>query len=114
VAVQRLEYAGEAPRTECPLQVRRDKPAWRRLARKEGFLVPVKALSVIFRAKFRDALGRKVLELFASVPNGVWSEGWFILMRALSESMIVSEAVRPAGRESDVQETPGEVRSLWN
>jgi hypothetical protein len=40
------------------------------------FLVPVKALSVIFRAKFRDAL--KKLGLFDAVPPVVWKKNWVI------------------------------------
>lgn len=38
------------------------------------FLVPVKPLSRIFRAKFRDAL--KQTELFAQVPARVWRKDW--------------------------------------
>src|SRR5712691_4108581 len=44
-------------------------------ARKD-FLVPVKALSPIFRAKFRDAL--KQTELFAQVPAQVWHKDWVV------------------------------------
>ena len=40
----------------------------------ENFLVPVKALSVIFRAKFRDLL-RKT-ELFDQVDARVWKKEW--------------------------------------
>jgi hypothetical protein len=40
------------------------------------FLVPVKALSAIFRAKFRDGL--KALGLFESVPPQVWKKKWVI------------------------------------
>ena len=42
----------------------------------ESFLVPVKALSLIFRAKFRDALRRS--ELFDRVPEQVWSQEWVV------------------------------------
>ncbi len=38
------------------------------------FLVPVKALSIIFRAKFRDAL--KQAGLFEQVPSEVWQQQW--------------------------------------
>jgi hypothetical protein len=47
---------------------------WR--AARNDFLVPVKALSVIFRAKFRDAL--KKTELFALVAAGVWRKDWVV------------------------------------
>jgi hypothetical protein len=40
------------------------------------FLVPVKALSRIFRAKFRDQL--KQSELFAQVPARVWRKDWVV------------------------------------
>jgi hypothetical protein len=46
-----------------------------RSARKD-FLVPVKALSPIFRAKFRDAL--KQTELFAQVDARVWQKDWVV------------------------------------
>jgi hypothetical protein len=41
------------------------------------FLVPVKALSKIFRAKFRDAL-RKKPELFRQVPPETWQKEWVV------------------------------------
>jgi len=40
------------------------------------FLVPVKALSVIFRAKFRDEL--KENDLFAAVAPRVWRKDWVV------------------------------------
>jgi hypothetical protein len=45
-------------------------------ARYPDFLVPVKALSVIFRAKFRDGL--KKLGLFNEAPAMVWQKSWVI------------------------------------
>ncbi len=45
---------------------------WR--AARKDFLVPVKALSVIFRAKFRDHL--KKTELFSLVDKQVWQKNW--------------------------------------
>jgi hypothetical protein len=43
---------------------------------REDFLLPVRALSVIFRAKFRDALQQT--ELFAQVPAEVWTQDWVV------------------------------------
>lgn len=43
---------------------------------REDFLVPVKALSVIFRAKFRDLL--KKTELFDQVDGRVWKKQWVV------------------------------------
>jgi Putative transposase/Transposase zinc-binding domain len=47
------------------------------LAARENFLVPVKALSVIFRAKFRDAL-QKIPHLYAQVPPETWEKDWVV------------------------------------
>jgi hypothetical protein len=41
-----------------------------------GFLVPVRALSVIFRAKFCDGLKRA--ELLSAVPVLVWKKNWVV------------------------------------
>src|ERR1700730_14185024 len=51
-----------------------DSGHWR-TARKD-FLVPVKALSPIFRAKFRDQL--KKTDLFAAVTPPVWRKDWVV------------------------------------
>ncbi|MFQ6115784.1 MAG: transposase, partial [bacterium] len=42
----------------------------------EDFLVPVEALSSIFRAKFRDSLKKTVL--FGQVPRHVWQKDWVV------------------------------------
>jgi hypothetical protein len=42
----------------------------------KDFLVPVEALSVIFRAKFRDEL--KKTDLYNSVPSSVWKKDWVV------------------------------------
>ena len=47
---------------------------WKRS--REDFLVPVRALSVIFRAKFRDLL--KKTELFDQVDGRVWKKEWVV------------------------------------
>ena len=47
---------------------------WR--SSRKDFLVPVKPLSRIFRAKFRDAL--KQIELSAQVPARVWRKDWVV------------------------------------
>ena len=51
------------------------KGKWRP-TRYPDFLVPVKALSPIFRAKFRDGL--KELALFDLAPPEVWKKGWVV------------------------------------
>ena len=51
-----------------------DDGRWR--SSRKDFLVPVEALSPIFRAKFRDAL--KLTELFIQVPPCVWRKDWVV------------------------------------
>lgn len=43
-----------------------------------NFLLPVKALSRIFRAKFRDALRRRAPDVFAEIPAQVWEKEWVV------------------------------------
>jgi hypothetical protein len=50
--------------------------AGRWLPARKDFLVPVKALSPIFRAKFRDEL--KKTELFALVQAPLWRQAWVV------------------------------------
>jgi len=45
---------------------------------KDNFLLPVKALSVIFRAKFRDELRIVNPTLFISIDTNVWSKSWVV------------------------------------
>lgn len=47
------------------------------LVARENFLVPVNALSVIFRAKFRDAL-QKIPQVYAHVPPETWEKAWVV------------------------------------
>ncbi len=51
-----------------------DRSQW--LPSKADFFVPVKALSVIFRAKFRDAL--KKTDHFDTIPANVWRKNWVV------------------------------------
>jgi ribosomal protein L37AE/L43A len=51
-----------------------DHGQWR--AARQDFLVPVKALSKIFRARFRDQL--KKTQLFPLVPAQVWRKDWVV------------------------------------
>lgn len=45
---------------------------------RSNFLLPVKALSVIFRAKFRDELKKENHALFNSIPSKIWRKGWVV------------------------------------
>lgn len=51
-----------------------DGQTW--LVAREDFLLPVKALSPIFRAKFRDAL--RDTECFTTIPAKVWQQDWVV------------------------------------
>ncbi len=42
------------------------------------FLVPVRALSAVFRARFRDELRRRLPEVFAAVPARTWKRDWVV------------------------------------
>ena len=64
---------------------------WRH-ARKD-FLVPVKALSPIFRAKFRDAL--KQTELFIQVPPRVWQKDWVVHSEAVGSGQQAFQYLAP-------------------
>ncbi len=48
------------------------------LAARPDFLMPVKALSLIFSAKFRDALKKADPPLFASVHKPIWKQPWVV------------------------------------
>jgi len=48
------------------------------LPSKANFLLPVKALSKIFRAKFRDALRQCAPEIFGTIPPQVWKTEWVV------------------------------------
>ena len=63
-----------------------------RSARKD-FLVPVKALSPIFRAKFRDAL--KQTELFAQVPVQAWQKDWVVHSEAVGSGQQAFQYLAP-------------------
>lgn len=53
-----------------------DEGLW--LAARSDFLMPVKALSKIVAAKFRDGLNKKAPELFAEVDPSVWRGPWVV------------------------------------
>jgi hypothetical protein len=52
-----------------------ERNCWNKASSK--FLIPVKALSPIFRAKFRDILKVKSPELYNSIPKSIWYEKGF-------------------------------------
>lgn len=52
----------------------KDSPTW--LPARQHFLLPVKALSPIFRAKFRDAL--RETDCFTAIPASLWDQDWVV------------------------------------
>lgn len=52
-----------------------DGMIWR-YGRHQRFFLPVRALSLLFRAKFRDAL--KQTDCFAQIPASVWTKDWVV------------------------------------
>ena len=57
------------------------------------FLVPVKPLSILFRAKFRDAL--KKTDLFALVPNETWTQDWVVNCQPVGNGMAALKYLAP-------------------
>jgi len=51
-----------------------DGESW--LQSRKSFFLPVKPLSILFRAKFRDALSRT--DIFEEVPAEVWAQDWVV------------------------------------
>lgn len=56
--------------------VSRDGATW--IKGQKKFFLPVKALSKIFRAMFRDALKEMAPELFGPIPKSVWKRAWVV------------------------------------
>ncbi len=54
----------------------KNKSKWNKS--RNNFLLPVKALSVIYKAKFRDELRKENLTLFNSIPSKVWCKDWVV------------------------------------
>lgn len=68
-----------------------DGQTW--LPARKNFLLPVKALSRIFRAKFRDAL-RKT-NCFADVPAEVWRQEWIIHCQPVGSGLAALKYLAP-------------------
>ena len=68
-----------------------DDQTWR--PARDDFLVPVKALSGIFRARFRDAL--RSTELFDLVPASVWEHDWIVHCQAVGSGETAFKYLAP-------------------
>lgn len=60
---------------------------------RDDFLVPVKALSGIFRARFRDAL--RATELFDLIPASVWEQDWVVHCQAVGNGETAFKYLAP-------------------
>jgi hypothetical protein len=58
-----------------------------------NFLLPVKALSVLFRAKFRDALHRT--DLFEQVATEVWRQPWVVHCQPVGDGTTALKYLAP-------------------
>jgi hypothetical protein len=68
-----------------------DEQTW--LPSRKNFLFPVKALSKIFRAKFRDAL--RQTDGFADVPAEVWQQEWVVNCRPVGSGVNALKYLAP-------------------
>ena len=59
--------------------------------------MPVKALSKLFRAKFRDAL--RQTEHFANIPASVWSQDWVVHCKPVGNGVAPSSIWLPTFSE---------------
>jgi hypothetical protein len=71
--------------------VSHDGSQW--LASRADFFVPVKALSILFRAKFRDALDRA--GLLAEVDPVVWRRDWVVHSQAVGDGQASLKYLAP-------------------
>jgi hypothetical protein len=62
---------------------------------RNNFLLPVKALSVIFRAKFRDGLRKAAPDLFAKVPSQVWQQDWVVHCQPVGDGLSAVRYLAP-------------------
>ena len=68
-------------------------PDRRWLTARKDFLVPVKALSPIFRAKFRDLLGQS--DLFPQVQAQVWQRDWVVHSQPIGSGLTACKYLAP-------------------
>jgi hypothetical protein len=73
--------------------VSEDGSTWIRSHKK--FFLPVKALSKIFRAMFRDALREKAPELFLQIPSIVWQKPWIVHCKRVGNGKSVLKYFAP-------------------
>ena len=60
---------------------------------RKTFLLPVKALSKIFRAKFRHALRK--WSCFKDIPSAVWNQDWVVHCQAVGNGLSALKYLAP-------------------
>jgi hypothetical protein len=60
---------------------------------RKSFFLPVKPLSILFRAKFRDALRKK--DWFNQVPEEVWSQDWVVHCKPVGNGVAALKYLAP-------------------
>ncbi len=63
------------------------------LPARDAFLLPVKALAKIFRAKFRQALRK--LPCFEEIPSKVWRQPWVVHCKAVGDGASALKYLAP-------------------
>jgi hypothetical protein len=94
-----------------------DEGLW--LEARRDFLVPVKALSVIFAAKFRDGLKKQAPDLHAAIDPSVWACPWVVHSQPVGKGQpalkyLAQYIFRPAiSNRRLVSMTGGKVTFRW-
>jgi ssDNA-binding Zn-finger/Zn-ribbon topoisomerase 1 len=60
---------------------------------RNNFMVPVKALSKLFRAKFRDALRKQ--DCFDEIPRSVWQQDWVVHCKPVGDGEAALKYLAP-------------------
>jgi hypothetical protein len=63
------------------------------LPSRKSFFLPVKPLSILFRAKFRDAL--QGMDLFKEVPSEVWIQDWVVHCQPVGSGVAALKYLAP-------------------
>lgn len=63
------------------------------LQSRKSFFLPVKPLSILYRAKFRDAL--RGSDLFEEVPSEVWVQEWIVHCKAVGSGVAALKYLAP-------------------
>jgi len=69
------------------------------------FFVPVRALSILYRAKFRDALARA--GVLAQVDSAVWRQAWVVHSQAVGDGRASLKYLAPWVVENQATATKG-------